>query len=696
MGKWPGTYNWHNSSVKHYHEDLAAPQLPGFAKAEATSQLAQFAVPFGTLGTSANLQHYDYFNKGPAIDKLVHDYGYLPSYYGSRYGQPDLANKNYDTGHLHLPEPEADDEHGQRTSYQKLHELAHALTLPEINKIYGDGKRVGVLGTHLSLNDSLRAVHWEHLAAHKQRELSSQVGSNIKDDAFNRELNTSLLDAIHKVATGVTADPYAEGFTPHSHKIPLHMALQTVRNLANRQEEPAHTIFEKTEGDFPVADDKKYTPNEAGTLLMKFAKEKVDAFAKEMETLRTRELKKAIIPAHAHDKGITAGSDTEDIPPGKINPKGKDDDLGKEELCKECGEKHDLTKGCMAKSVDKMIVHGSKKVAPATKAADYKITQTKNQTTFTKKSELVDAKGNRSSNDVVDGSVLPGDKKSKVVKTPGSGGSILPGAHLFKKSELAKAEDHPQCPDCKGKIPSNGKGGHVPHSVPGTNGMFSCSPKGAKNNYAGVDHAKAELEKAKISEHDGVDISSMSSSDLGRRADARMAAARKEKDTLATKLRQPLISAKAELEKAGPAVPMAKPPSGGAPGTPPMAKPPKAPSMAQPALKGELEKVALAGVKGAVVDASAKAHAGAPKKEPGTIHSPAQAASRHAELAAFTPSATPAVSKPALPKPAAPKVPGLASPQSAKSAGPVVNAARPAPSAKPGIFGRLSNKIKGL
>ena len=146
----------------------------------------------------------------------------------------------------------------------------------------------------------------------------------------------------------------------------------------------------------------------------------------------------------------------EDVPPGKVNPKGVDKSaqegtgpaMAMSELCKGCGKSHPLDKKCMDKAedmdkaVDKIIVHGDKKPAPAPPGADYTVKPGKDKTVIeAKKSELVDAKGNKKDNHTVSGSKTPDDKKSahvnkpgKSSKTAGSGGAILPGSKLKKSA----------------------------------------------------------------------------------------------------------------------------------------------------------------------------------------------------------------------------------------------------------------------
>ncbi|WP_230687746.1 hypothetical protein, partial [Streptococcus pneumoniae] len=60
-------------------------------------------------------------------------------------------------------------------------------------------------------------------------------------------------------------------------------------------------------------------------ILKKAAADKIKALEVELQSLRKRELAKAVIPPHKHNTGLSVSAGVEDVPPGKINPKGKDD-----------------------------------------------------------------------------------------------------------------------------------------------------------------------------------------------------------------------------------------------------------------------------------------------------------------------------------------------------------------------------------
>lgn len=256
---WVGHYPWHEGHTSHHRRSIGHGLLLTGAEAQALTPLAKsagampadeaggsgvgtyakHAVPFGTIssGPSSGLKHYPLNGAGAAVNQLVADHGMQVHYVGGKHGRAPLSEKNYDTGHLLVWDPTdgagGDPGHADYAdSWRKLHELAHALTLPEVNKIYGEGRRVGALGERRTTREALRAVHWEHLAAGKQRELAAQIGARISDEDFNREHNTVMHDAIHRAITGASADPAMQGFVPNAHQVPLETSLGIVREAA--------------------------------------------------------------------------------------------------------------------------------------------------------------------------------------------------------------------------------------------------------------------------------------------------------------------------------------------------------------------------------------------------------------------------------------------------------------------------------
>lgn len=254
---WPGQYEWHDGHTTHHalglkkdegklphpHTAMQPKPVNDQAAGKGVASYAEFAKPFGAIDDKAkasggsDLFHYDYHGKNQAVNQLVAQHGFQTYYAGGSHGKPDLANKNYNTGHLmvYSPEPGSGGDFGNQEytdSWRKVHELAHALTYPDLNSVYGEGRRIGKLAVHRTQHEAERAVHWEWLAAHKQRELNKHLGIHVPDEVFHKELNTVMHDAAHRAVTGKFTEPSEEGFVPHSHKVPLETSMNLVRQHA--------------------------------------------------------------------------------------------------------------------------------------------------------------------------------------------------------------------------------------------------------------------------------------------------------------------------------------------------------------------------------------------------------------------------------------------------------------------------------
>lgn len=256
--KWAGAYPWHEGHTSYHHktknhgvlldqnefyqsmklaknDKLAPIESTRARKPKDDDQYAKHAAPYGSInsGMPGSLKHYKLGGMAPYVNALVKEHGYQTYFGGGRNGSPDLATRNYDNDHLMIPDPTNVDEPGsdETANWRKLHELAHALTRNEVNAKYGEGRRSGPLGQRTG-REAKRAIEWEWLAAHKQRDLSKRIGVNISDEDFHRELNTVMHDAVHRAVTGEVRDPGEEGFLPHSHKIPLEIAHRMVDEAA--------------------------------------------------------------------------------------------------------------------------------------------------------------------------------------------------------------------------------------------------------------------------------------------------------------------------------------------------------------------------------------------------------------------------------------------------------------------------------
>jgi hypothetical protein len=102
------------------------------------------------------------------------------------------------------------------------------LTRAEVDAKYGPLPRVGALGLNRTPEDAKRAVEWEYLAAHKQRELGESMGHVISDEDFARELNTVMAEAVHRAIYGVTVEPSSQGFVPHGRPVGLDVAHRVI------------------------------------------------------------------------------------------------------------------------------------------------------------------------------------------------------------------------------------------------------------------------------------------------------------------------------------------------------------------------------------------------------------------------------------------------------------------------------------
>jgi len=273
----PLSYDWHDGHSDHHtdinkaednkpepfvHSQAHGPdKTPKFAENTQVGGVSDksFNDIVGNWGTTdpkkpSTLKFYKNIeNHASGIQDLMDKHGYKHYYAGGKHGKPNLANKNYNTKDLMVydptPQSGGDFDHEAYTdAWRKSHELAHALTHNDVNDIYGEGRRLGKLGVR-SPREMKRAAHWEWLAAHKQRDLMSDVGYKMNDDDFHRELNTVMGDATHRAITGKFTEPSTMGFQPHSHKIPLHESLNMIdkhaKNMGLQHDDDTHAAQKK-------------------------------------------------------------------------------------------------------------------------------------------------------------------------------------------------------------------------------------------------------------------------------------------------------------------------------------------------------------------------------------------------------------------------------------------------------------------
>jgi len=249
----PHAYDWHDGHTDHHEDDFgkafdphphtSVPEFGGNPQAAGAgvSTYGPIAGHFGSIipGKITDLNHYPGLERSePELDRVIRNHDFNVYYAGGKYGKPKLSEKNYNTKHLMIYDPtpksggDFQNEALTRT-WRKAHELSHALTYPRINEIYGEGRRLGRLGVR-SPREAKRAVHWEWLAAHRQRKIHEQLGHRISDSVFHKELNTIMHDAVHRAIHGKFTEPSSEGFVPSATPTSLGHSLDLVDHHAGK------------------------------------------------------------------------------------------------------------------------------------------------------------------------------------------------------------------------------------------------------------------------------------------------------------------------------------------------------------------------------------------------------------------------------------------------------------------------------
>lgn len=120
------------------------------------------------------------------------------------------------------------------------------------------------------------------------------------------EAEHTVPQALKEIASALKkyAEQNQEGFGPLNQKVPLDVALGQVHQAAHNlglvgPNDPP----KKFEGSYPVADEKEYSISEVRLALAKAMKDRVEKYAEEMRTLRTRELQKSEV-ATSSTKGF--------------------------------------------------------------------------------------------------------------------------------------------------------------------------------------------------------------------------------------------------------------------------------------------------------------------------------------------------------------------------------------------------------
>lgn len=171
--------------------------------------------------------------------------------------------------------------------------------------------------------------------------------------------------------------------------------------------------------------EKTYTTEELLAVWKKVEAEKIQKFEAELQMLRARELKKALVPPHKHNEGTTASAGVEDVPAPKM--------VAKAMLCKECGYEHPMDKPHVKKNAQ--FGYGSNPNAPVVPSAAMKKDVAPSPMG---KAMMSDDKGKLIDTGKVAGSKQADDTNSKHVNKPensdpGSGGVITKGPKAIRK-----------------------------------------------------------------------------------------------------------------------------------------------------------------------------------------------------------------------------------------------------------------------
>lgn len=389
----------------------------------------KFAAPYGTVDKSkpSTLKFYPLEGMHDAATAQVAHHGYTHYYAGGKHGKPDLINRNYANKHIMVYDPEAGSggdfgDTSYTDAWRKTHELAHALTYDQLNQKYGEGRRIGALGKHRTLREAKRAVEWEWMAAHKQRELASQIGVHISDEDFHKELGTVMHDAVHRAVTGKFTDPQEEGFQPHSHKVPLSTAMSMLNESAAQlglQHE--HDLLKKSTNDFvsPVSSNLIGDKGPNATMSQVTNKDIKLGLAKALRDALVKHEKHLIEMEGVESRGKAKLAKSGDMCATQMDKCG---DIKKYEDLEEAP-----ANGCPACSSPEVMPLG------AMGNRDHSICKGCGISFSSPRQENAEAAalGKEEIPDVgtieekpAKGAVLPGDKKSKVIDAEGSGGKI--------------------------------------------------------------------------------------------------------------------------------------------------------------------------------------------------------------------------------------------------------------------------------
>lgn len=196
---------------------------------------SMFGIPLLPEGSKADTRVYKFSpNARAKVTNVLGARGYTVRTFGTDKAdtlKPDFKATGYHTGDLWIFDPSTGN--GALTwdaeytwVWRASHEYGHAVTLEEINRRHGEGRRAGKLGSPLTLEECYRALEWELLAFKAQWEFllgadyAVAIENRVSD--YWRESCINLLDAVYRCITGEFSDPATEGIAVKNWIAPLH------------------------------------------------------------------------------------------------------------------------------------------------------------------------------------------------------------------------------------------------------------------------------------------------------------------------------------------------------------------------------------------------------------------------------------------------------------------------------------------
>lgn len=105
--------------------------------------------------------------------------------------------------------------------HQTLFTLAQALTLKEVNYLFGEGKLAGTIKSR-GAHGTKRAIYWCWSSVNKMRDLiRTELDFELDDEAFFHESNTVMAELSYRLVMAMSPDTTEYGFWPKDGRVEL-------------------------------------------------------------------------------------------------------------------------------------------------------------------------------------------------------------------------------------------------------------------------------------------------------------------------------------------------------------------------------------------------------------------------------------------------------------------------------------------